>query len=250
MGEEKNKIKDKDTEQAVKDGAGVKDAKVKNEDKNNSGQAVKEEKKGDNKEHKAEHDLKESPKDKPSVKETGRKTKESEDKDKSKTKEKGQEKTVDGLDELPEEIQKKLEKMKAERDQKHKKSKKIRRKKKREQKTVTVGKAYIKSTYNNTIVTLTDLQGDVISWASAGIAGFKGPKKSTPYAAQIITRLAVAKARQEYGLKEVSVFVRGVGTGRESCVRALNSNGLFVTSIKDVTPMPHNGCRPKKPRRV
>ncbi len=116
-------------------------------------------------------------------------------------------------------------------------------------KNIKVGKAYIKATYNNTVITLTDLHGDVISWASAGIAGFKGPKKSTPYAAQIITRIAVEKARK-VGLTEVSVFVRGVGTGRESAVRALNINGLLVNSIKDITPIPHNGCRPKKPRRV
>jgi len=94
------------------------------------------------------------------------------------------------------------------------------------------------------------MQGNVISWASAGIAGFKGPKKSTPYAASIITRLAVGKAREDYGLQEVLVFIRGVGTGRESAVRALNSNGLIINSIKDITPIPHNGCRPKKPRRV
>jgi len=90
----------------------------------------------------------------------------------------------------------------------------------------------------------------VLSWASAGVAGFKGPKKSTPYAAQIITRIAVEKARQDYGLEEVSVFVKGVGTGRESAVRALNANGLNVTAIKDITPIPHNGCRQRKPRRV
>ncbi len=153
------------------------------------------------------------------------------------------------LEDLPDDIKKKLEKKKAEREQKSKKGK-VRKKKKKIPRKVTVGKAYIKATYNNTIVTLADLQGNVISWASAGIVGFKGPKKSTPYAAQIITRLAVAKAREEFGLTEVSVFVKGVGTGRESAVRALNSNGLLVTSIKDVTSIPHNGCRPKRPRRV
>ena len=153
------------------------------------------------------------------------------------------------MEDLPEDIKKKLEKKKAEKEQKDKRGK-ARKKKKKIPRKVTVGKAYIKATYNNTIVTLADLQGNVISWASAGIVGFKGPKKSTPYAAQIITRLAVAKAREEFGLSEVSVFVRGVGTGRESAVRALNSNGLLVTSIKDVTPIPHNGCRPKRPRRV
>lgn len=158
---------------------------------------------------------------------------------------------VSGLEKLPEDVQKKLEKRQAEvgKKVKAKKGKAIRKKKKTSRK-VTVGKAYIKSTYNNTIVTLTDLEGNVISWASAGIAGFKGPKKSTPFAAQIITRLAVGKARENYGLEQVSVYVKGVGTGRESAIRALNNNGLIVTLIKDVTPVPHNGCRARKPRRV
>ncbi len=159
------------------------------------------------------------------------------------------EKEMQGLEELPEDIRKKMEKRKIEIEQKHKKTK-IRKKKKTATKNVPSGKAFIKSTYNNTIVSLTDMQGNVISWASAGIAGFKGPKKSTPYAAQIITRIAVAKAREKYGLSEVNVFVRGVGTGRESAVRALNSNGLIVRSIKDITPIPHNGCRRSRPRRV
>ncbi len=154
----------------------------------------------------------------------------------------------EGLEELPEEVKKKLEKKKAEKVSKSKKGK-VRKKKKKEAKRISVGKAFIKATYNNTIVTLTDLNGDVISWASAGIAGFKGPKKATPYAAQIITRLAVEKAK-EVGLSEVSVFVKGVGTGRESAVRALNACGLNVSLIKDVTPIPHNGCRRRKPRRV
>ena len=152
-----------------------------------------------------------------------------------------------GLEELPEEIKKKLEKKKSENTQKSKKAKK---RKKKVVRKVSVGRAYVKATYNNTIVTLTDLQGNVISWASAGIAGFKGPKKSTPYAASIITRLAVGKAKEEYGLQEVSVYIKGVGTGRESAVRALNNNGLIVTLIKDVTPVPHNGCRQRRPRRV
>jgi small subunit ribosomal protein S11 len=159
------------------------------------------------------------------------------------------EKDESGLEQLPEDIMKKLEKKKAENEQKHKKVK-IRKKKKKVARKVPIGKAYIKSTYNNTIVTLTDMQGAVISWASAGVAGFKGPKKATPYAAQIITRIAVGKARQEFGLSEVSVFVRGVGTGRESAIRSLNNNGLIVTSIQDVTPKPHNGCRVRRPRRV
>lgn len=153
--------------------------------------------------------------------------------------------SIDGLEELPEEVKKKLEKKKSEK----KPGKGKVKKKKKAIKNVSVGRAYIKATYNNTIVSLTDLNGDIISWASAGIAGFKGPKKSTPYAAQIITRIAVEKAR-ESGLKEVCVYVKGVGTGRESAVRALNANGLIVTYIKDVTPVPHNGCRKRKPRRV
>jgi len=161
-----------------------------------------------------------------------------------------EEKKVSGLEELPEEIKKKLEKRKTEKAGKTKKGKgKMKKKKKKEIKKVSIGKAFIKATYNNTIVTLTDLNGNVISWASAGIAGFKGPKKSTPYAASIITRIAVEKAR-DMGLQEVCVFVKGVGTGRESAVRALNANGLAVTTIKDITPIPHNGCRKRKPRRV
>jgi len=152
---------------------------------------------------------------------------------------------ADPLADLPDDIRKKLEKRAAAKKPIKAKGKK----KKKAEKKVTVGKAFIISSYNNTIVTLTDLDGNVISWASAGVAGFKGPKKSTPYAAQIITKLAVLKAK-EYGLSEVSVFVKGVGTGREAAVRALNANGLNVTFIKDVTPIPHNGCRRKKPRRV
>jgi small subunit ribosomal protein S11 len=152
---------------------------------------------------------------------------------------------IKGLEELPEDIRIKLEKKKIESAKKSK----AKKKKKKVVKNITSGKAFVKATYNNTIVTLTDLNGNVISWASAGVAGFKGPKKSTPYAAQIITRIAVGKAR-EIGLEEVSVFVKGVGSGKESAVRALNSNGLNVTSIKDITPIPHNGCRARKPRRV
>lgn len=156
-----------------------------------------------------------------------------------------------GLEELPDEIKKKLEKKQAENKQKQKTKKgKIVKKKKKEKRKITVGRAYVSATYNNTIVTITDEVGNVLSWASAGIAGFKGPKKATPYAAQIITRLAVGKAREEYGLSEVSVFVKGVGTGRESAVRALNNNGLLINTITDVTPIPHNGCRVRKPRRM
>jgi len=152
------------------------------------------------------------------------------------------------VEELPDDIKEKLEKKKKENEKAKKRPGKKRKKK--EKKTVKSGKAYVRATYNNTIVTLTDMQGNVLSWASAGIAGFKGPKKSTPYASQIITRIAVMKAKEEYGLSEVSVFVKGVGTGRESAVRALNANGLIITAIKDITPIPHNGCRPSRPRRV
>lgn len=149
-------------------------------------------------------------------------------------------------EELPEEIKQKLEKNK----QARAKKKLIKKKKKKVAKVVKVGRAYIQATYNNTMITLTDNNGDVISWASAGLAGFKGAKKATPYAAQIITKIATQKAKEEYGLQEVSVFVSGVGTGREAAIRALNANGLEVSAIKDTTPVPHNGCRPKKPRRV
>ncbi len=149
-------------------------------------------------------------------------------------------------EELPEEIKQKLEKNK----QARAKKKLVKKRKKRAARTVKVGRAYINATYNNTMVTLADANGDVIAWASAGMAGFKGAKKATPYAAQIITKIAAQKAKEEYGLQEVSVFVSGVGTGREAAIRALNANGLEVSSIKDTTPVPHNGCRPKKPRRV
>ena len=147
-------------------------------------------------------------------------------------------------EELPEDVKKKLA------EKKEEKAKKKFKRKKKAAKIVKSGRAYVKATYNNTIVTLTDLAGNVLAWASAGMAGFKGAKKSTPYAAQIITKIAVNAARENFGLEEVMVFVKGVGTGRESAVRALNANGLNITAIKDITPIPHNGCRPKKPRRV
>jgi small subunit ribosomal protein S11 len=114
---------------------------------------------------------------------------------------------------------------------------------------VPSGRAYVQATYNNTIVTLTDPNGNVLSWASAGLCGFKGAKKSTPYAAGIVVKNAAEKA-VDYGLQEVNVYVKGVGSGREAAVRALNANGLNVLSIKDMTPIPHNGCRAPKPRRV
>ena len=121
---------------------------------------------------------------------------------------------------------------------------------KKKKKNITLGVVHIKATFNNTIITFADVQGNVFVTSSAGASGFKGAKKATPYAAQIITKIACQKAKEEYGLEEVSVFVSGVGTGREAAIRALNANGLNVTSIKDTTPVPHNGCRPKKPRRV
>ena len=126
---------------------------------------------------------------------------------------------------------------------------KIVKRKKKEKKVITNGRAYIQATYNNTIVTLTDQQGNVLSWSSAGLNGFKGPKKATPYAAGKIVKDAVEKVK-DYSLKTVGVFVKGVGSGREAAVRALYANGLTVSFIKDITPIPHNGCRAKKVRRV
>lgn len=114
---------------------------------------------------------------------------------------------------------------------------------------VATGRTYVKATYNNTIVTFTDQNGNVLSWCSAGQCGFKGPKKATPYASTMIVKTAAEKVKQ-YGLKEVSVFVKGIGGGREAAIRALNANGFIVTSIKDITPIPHNGCRAPRPRRV
>lgn len=116
-------------------------------------------------------------------------------------------------------------------------------------KIVSTGRAYVHASYNNTIVTLTDPNGNVLAWSSAGSMGFKGPKKATPYAAGIIVKNLAEKVA-EIGLKDVYVFVRGIGSGREAAVRALNANGINVLTIKDVTPIPHNGCRPPKPRRL
>jgi len=121
--------------------------------------------------------------------------------------------------------------------------------KKREKKSVTQGNVYIQATFNNTIVTITDIGGNALSWASAGGLGFRGAKKSTPYAAQTTAETAAQKA-MDYGLQEVNVFVKGPGVGRESAIRSLGNLGLQVRSIKDVTPIPHNGCRPRKSRRV
>ncbi len=119
----------------------------------------------------------------------------------------------------------------------------------RDRKVVENGAVHIQSTFNNTIVTITDSQGNALSWASAGGLGFRGSKKSTPFAAQTAAETA-AKAAMEYGLKNVEVFVKGPGAGREAAIRALQSVGLEVKLIKDVTPIPHNGCRPPKRRRV
>ena len=123
------------------------------------------------------------------------------------------------------------------------------RKKKRERKHVERGQAHIQSTFNNTLITLTDLDGNALSWSSAGPNGFKGSRKSTPFAAQSAAEVA-AKAAMEHGLKSVEVFVKGPGSGREAAIRALETAGLKVVSIKDITPIPHNGCRPPKKRRV
>ena len=119
----------------------------------------------------------------------------------------------------------------------------------KDKKNVAFGHAYIKSTFNNTIVSITDPSGAVISWSSSGQVGFKGSRKSTPYAAQMAAEAAARRA-QEHGLKKVDVFVKGPGSGRETAIRSLQAAGLEVGSISDVTPAPHNGCRPTKPRRV
>ena len=122
-------------------------------------------------------------------------------------------------------------------------------KRRRDRKNIEKGVAHIRSTFNNTIITITDTKGNAVSWASAGEMGFRGSRKSTPYAAQTAAETA-AKAAMEHGLKTVEVFVKGPGQGRESAIRALQTAGLEIVSIKDVTPIPHNGCRPPKRRRV
>ncbi|MCA9407450.1 MAG: 30S ribosomal protein S11 [Candidatus Omnitrophica bacterium] len=121
--------------------------------------------------------------------------------------------------------------------------------KKKALKGITAGVAHIKATFNNTIVSITDKQGNVIVWSTPGVVGFSGSKKSTPFAAQIASSDAAKKAK-DLGIKTVEVLVNGPGSGRESAIRALQANGLAVTSIKDITPLPHNGCRPRKKRRV
>lgn len=126
---------------------------------------------------------------------------------------------------------------------------KVARTKRRDRKNVEAGVAHIRSTFNNTIVTITDPHGNAIAWSSAGNLGFKGSRKSTPYAAQMAAETA-AKAAMEYGMKTVEVLVKGPGAGREAAIRSLQAAGLEVSMIKDVTPVPHNGCRPPKRRRV
>ena len=123
------------------------------------------------------------------------------------------------------------------------------RTRRRERKNVPVGRAYIQSTFNNTVITLTDPQGNTISWGSAGTSGFTGSRKATAFAAQRATEVAARKAADQ-GLRQVEAFVRGPGAGREAAIRTLQSSGVRVTSIRDVTPIPHNGCRPPKRRRV
>ena len=130
-----------------------------------------------------------------------------------------------------------------------KKQQKVVRIRRADRKNIAVGQAHIKSTFNNTIVSITDPQGNVISWQSGGTVGFKGSRKSTPFAAQLAAE-AAAKAAMEHGLKKVQVFVKGPGSGRETAVRSLQAAGLEVSGIMDKSPIPHNGCRPKKRRRV
>jgi small subunit ribosomal protein S11 len=132
-------------------------------------------------------------------------------------------------------------------DKKDKTGKKTKR---REKKNVPKGKVYIQASFNNTIVTVTDMAGNVISWSSSGLMNFKGSKKSTPYAAQVAASNAAEKAIEISGLREVDVMVSGPGIGRESAIRSLATKGLAIKIIKDVTPLPHNGCRPRKRRRV
>jgi len=120
---------------------------------------------------------------------------------------------------------------------------------KKEKKNIAHGAAHIKATFNNTIVTITDLEGNTLSWASAGNVGFKGSRKSTPFAAQL-TAEAAARRAQEHGVRKVDVYVKGPGSGRETAIRSLAATGLEIMGIQDVTPVPHNGCRPKKRRRM
>lgn len=126
---------------------------------------------------------------------------------------------------------------------------KVKNKKKKQKKNIQEGRAYIKSTFNNTIVTFTDMEGNSVAQSSSGAAGFKGSRKSTPYASQLAASAACEVAKS-HGIEKVEVFVKGIGSGRESALRAISASDIYVKSIKDVTPVPHNGCRPPKPRRV
>ena len=128
-------------------------------------------------------------------------------------------------------------------------ARKVNKTKKREKRAVVEGNAYIQSTFNNTIVTVTDLNGDVVTWASSGSVGFKGTKKGTPFAAQLAAENATRRAADQ-GMRRINVFVNGPGSGRETAIRAIGAAGVQVVSIKDVTAVPHNGCRPPKRRRV
>lgn len=121
---------------------------------------------------------------------------------------------------------------------------------KKAKRTVTSGIAHIQSTFNNTIITFTDKEGNVLAWASGGTEGFKGTRKNTPYAAQLAAQKAAKRAMDEYGLKEVEVWIKGPGAGREPAIRTIAAVGLNITAIRDVTPIPHNGCRPPSKRRV
>jgi len=129
-------------------------------------------------------------------------------------------------------------------------AKKRRKSSKKVKRTVPYGIAHIQATFNNTIVTITDKEGNVLTWASGGTEGFKGTRKSTPYAAQKAAEKAAKRAMDEFGMKDIEVWVKGPGAGRESAIRTLHNNGIEVTEIIDVTPIPHNGCRPAKRRRV
>ena len=123
------------------------------------------------------------------------------------------------------------------------------RPRRRERRTVSQGRAYVRSTFNNTIVTVTDTEGSVLAWASSGSVGFKGTKKGTPFAARLAAESAARKA-VEFGMRRVDVYVKGPGSGRETAIRSLQSAGLEITSIRDITPIPHNGCRPPRRRRI
>jgi len=123
------------------------------------------------------------------------------------------------------------------------------RPKRREKRVVGIGRAYVQSTFNNTIITITDADGEVLAWASSGTVGFKGTKKGTPFAARLAAESVVKKV-QEYGMRRVDVFVKGPGSGRETAIRSLQTAGLEVSSIRDITPIPHNGCRPPRRRRI